>query len=146
MVVGRVAALFRARESPDQGGPRVCERTWDLAHIVLMAETQRRDGPQVAGRGGTEGDGRRERTIAAHITTVMCMPNARPSQVMQPPSLTCTRYLIVRRADHTSSRWKGHPDHVHTHRQTIVPSWCPLGRQGVANPYDHRLCITHDGL
>ena len=79
---GGVAALVRARESPDQGGSRVHERTRRLARIAPMAGTQRRDGGQVHRREGAGEVGRRGGTLAMPMATVMVMLRSRPSHAM----------------------------------------------------------------
>jgi hypothetical protein len=65
---------------------------------------------QVQRRGGAGKGGRRVSTIAVHMTTVMFAPNSRPSPAMQPPSVTCTRDVIVQHDEHASQTWtRAHP-------------------------------------
>jgi hypothetical protein len=68
------------------------------------------------------------------MATVMCIPKLRPSQALQPPNVTSTKYVIVRRADEVSHTWtRAHPV-MPLHRQKIVISGCPLSAKGAHTP------------
>ena len=90
MVMGSVAALVRARESPDQEGPGSVRghRAWPASGLLLGYRGVMAD--RCTGEGAQRQVGG-ESTIAMPMATVTIMPSVRPSQAQYAQAMTITQ-------------------------------------------------------